>query len=299
MGEVHRRVFRVRNGGDSTLYLGEVRSTCGCLAAAISSKDLEPGATAEITAELHADKGPGRLDKLLRIATNDAARPWIDLELGCDVAVLYELDPPFTDLPDLVLGEARDVEIGARGADGKPVDFAEATRIERGFTASVEKTAPAAARVRLRFTGSAPPGRRLFHVVFPATHLLVRELRIPVQAFVLPRLQLSPGDRIDFGRVTRASGAKVEVLVRSRSREPLAGQPSVIVDLTGGRRGDAAGPPPIRVETETIEPGREWKLAVILEKDAELDALVGRLTVRIDAPDEPPQLLALTGTLER
>src|SRR6185295_5142490 len=94
LGEERTHAFALKNGGDAPLTLGEVRSTCGCLIADVSRKDVAVGETRTLPVTFRADKSLGHVEKELRVATNDPALPWFVVTLAADVAALYEFDPP-------------------------------------------------------------------------------------------------------------------------------------------------------------------------------------------------------------
>ena len=298
IGEVVRHPFRVANSGDLALKFGDVRSTCGCLLHQISTREVAPGGAAEIVAELHADRGPGRLEKMLRIATNDPGRPWLELVLGAELEVLYEIDPPLLDVQELVLGESAERVVTLTGRDGTELSFGTPVCPEKGFSASVRDATPRRAEIVLRFDGETRPGRRLFRLGVPTGHPRVPEATIAVQAVVHPRLTVEPGDRIDFGDVVRSRGARVEQLVRARGREPLASAPVATVEL-GPRRPAPPDRPAVEVvaRVEPVVEGREWRLVVEIAPGSPGEGVIGRVSVRLDAPLEPPQTLTLAGRI--
>jgi hypothetical protein len=302
VGEVVRHSFEVKNAGDRPLEFGDVRSTCGCLLHELTTRRVEPGATASIVAELHADKGPGRLVKSLRVGTNDPKLPWIDLTLAADLTTLYELDPLMVDVQDLVLGEPRDLVVELVGRDGTPLVLGTPTCTEKGFSVSTRAATKERCEVVVRFEGEAFPGRRLFHASLPTGHPRVPEATIPIQAVVQTRLLVEPSDRADFGDVARARGGQLEFRVRRRGATPLAADPVAVVELnsTRGRPpvpGVAAQDPDVRARLEPVEPGREWKLVVEVAPGSPGSSLIGRVSVKLDAPFEPPHTLTLTGRI--
>jgi hypothetical protein len=298
IGEVVRHAFAVKNSGTQPLEFGEVRSTCGCLLHELSTRSLPPGASTQIVAELHADKGPGRLAKMLRIATNDPQRRWLELALAADLRVLYALEPPMVDAADLVLGEARDVVVKLSCLDGSALTFGTPQCPEKGFSASVRAVATDSAEIVVSFSGESWPGRRLFPVSVPTGHPRVPAATIPVQAVVLPRLKIEPTDRIDFGTVERARGARVELKVSHRGSRPLKTPPEAAVALARPSRFSEPAPAPdVAARIEPLVAGREWRLVVEVAAGSPGSSIVGRLTLRAAAPLEPPQVLTLTGRI--
>jgi hypothetical protein len=297
IGEVRRHEFVVENRGDQLLHLDPVRSNCGCLVAKLEPKEIAPGGKCVVTAEFHADKGPATLEKRISIGTNDPAVEWLTFDLRAETKPLYDFAPPLIEWPELVLGDATTIAIPVRVADGTPVKFGAPAKLDPGFVATVKESTATGATIELRFEGVARPWRSLFHVVVPTDHPRVGELRIPVQAVVLPRLRADPPDRLDFGDVPRAAGATHHATIRHRGREALSVAPTVTVEAGFGGAGETAALPAVTASLTATVPGREWRLDAVVAPGATGSALVGRLVVRLDLPGEPPLTLTLTGRL--
>ncbi len=295
IGEVRQKVFHVENRGGKPLVFDPIRSSCGCLIARIEPKRLEAGASGELTAELHADKGPTRLEKGIFVGTNDPDHEWLSFALIATTRTLYDCKPPLLDLPELVLGDSSDHSISVTVADGSPVKFGAPQTPERGFSTTVTDSTPTSATLRIRFDGVTLPGRRLFHVVVPTDHPLVNELRMPVQAIVLPRLVANPPDRIDFGDVVRRDGATREVVIRRRSQSRFAVPPTVRVEVDRKRSADDDEPPLVTAELVERVSGDEWVLVIAVAPGSPGRGLVGRVVVRLALENEPPLSLTLTG----
>ncbi len=304
IGEKRQETFTIENRGGRELLLDPVHSSCGCLVARLGKKQLAPGESTEMVAELHADKGPARLDKVISIGTNDPARPWLQFLLSADAKALYEFTPPLIDLPQLVLGEPQSLELPVRVVDGQAVQFGTPQVPAPGFAAQITADSPTTARVTVTFDGTGSSVRRLFHIAIPTDHPRVPQLSIPVQALVHGRLRAEPPDRLDFGVVPRTSGATRTVLLHHRGRTPLTLEPTVEVQAWPGRKQPGGGvapadqPAAVTASISTIEPGRTWKLEATVAPGTTGGGLFGRLLVRLDLPDEPALTLSLAGRIE-
>src|SRR5262249_10072977 len=153
VGEERVREFPCRNDGDAPLTFGEVRATCGCLLAEVDRSDLAPGATRLVKVKFSADKGLDRVEKELRVATNEPAPPGLVFTLAADVRPLYLFTPPAAIWKELVLGEAATQQVAIAIADGSAVRFLAPRIDEPGFAADLITPPPpgAAAAVAIRF----------------------------------------------------------------------------------------------------------------------------------------------------
>jgi hypothetical protein len=64
-----------RNSGNGILEIRDVKSTCDCTAALLSSKKLDPGETGNLRIELDTAGRSGKLTRTVSLLTNDPAQP--------------------------------------------------------------------------------------------------------------------------------------------------------------------------------------------------------------------------------
>jgi hypothetical protein len=64
-----------RNNGNGILEIRDVKSTCDCTAALLSSKKLEPGQTGTLRIELDTADRSGKLTRTVSLLTNDPSQP--------------------------------------------------------------------------------------------------------------------------------------------------------------------------------------------------------------------------------
>lgn len=108
-GEVLEHVFRFTNAGDSTLVINKVRTTCGCTAALVSERKLQPGQKGEIKVSFNTRGYAGNVAKYVYVETNDPAHPTKQLTVKAAIDVpprpIIELDQYSRDLGLLLEGE--------------------------------------------------------------------------------------------------------------------------------------------------------------------------------------------------
>jgi len=85
--EVVTHVFTVRNDGDAELVIKDVRALCACTTAAISSKEIPPGGTAELTVTYDPAyfKTVGKITQTVVIESNDPDEPRKKVTITADV----------------------------------------------------------------------------------------------------------------------------------------------------------------------------------------------------------------------
>lgn len=64
-----------QNNGSGVLTINDIKSTCDCAAALLSSKKLEPGETGTLRIELDTANRSGKLTRTITLLTNDPSEP--------------------------------------------------------------------------------------------------------------------------------------------------------------------------------------------------------------------------------
>ena len=84
-GNVVEYTFKFRNKGVATLKIKDVRTSCGCTAALVSSEKLEPGAEGTIKVELDTKNRSGKMSRTITIQSNDPRDPTKILTVYVDI----------------------------------------------------------------------------------------------------------------------------------------------------------------------------------------------------------------------
>jgi len=96
--------FVLKNIGDTTLEISEVRAACGCTVANISPKTVPPGETSQLTARLNLQGRSGPQSKAITINSNDPQNPSYRVNMAGTIAQAYQVSPDRLVLGDLQSG---------------------------------------------------------------------------------------------------------------------------------------------------------------------------------------------------
>lgn len=86
-GQVLNHVFFFTNEGDSPLVIEKVSTSCGCAAALVSDKKIEPGNKGEIKVTLNTKGYEGHVSKYIYVETNDPLEPRKQLTVSANIDV--------------------------------------------------------------------------------------------------------------------------------------------------------------------------------------------------------------------
>ncbi len=70
-GVKSKATFTIKNDGDAPLVIYDVRPTCGCTIANLSTKTIAPGKTATLAAVYNSMNASGEVRKFITVSTND------------------------------------------------------------------------------------------------------------------------------------------------------------------------------------------------------------------------------------
>ncbi len=71
--------------GKGSLEIKDIKTSCGCTAALVSSKNIEPGKSGTLKVELDTKNRTGRMSRTISVRTNDPDQPDKVLTIYADV----------------------------------------------------------------------------------------------------------------------------------------------------------------------------------------------------------------------
>ena len=74
-GKVVEYTFNFENSGDAQLKINDIKTSCGCTAALVSSKILQPGDKGTLKVELDTAHRKGKMSRTVSVSSNDPSDP--------------------------------------------------------------------------------------------------------------------------------------------------------------------------------------------------------------------------------
>ena len=84
-GQVVECFFIIKNSGNTTLIIKDIRTSCGCTAAVVKKKELLPGDSSQIRVQFDSAGLNGKVNRVISITTNDPIHPRKSLTIFADV----------------------------------------------------------------------------------------------------------------------------------------------------------------------------------------------------------------------
>jgi len=86
-GDVLNHIFKFKNTGDAPLLIKRVRTACGCTAALVSNRTVEPGEKGEIKVAFNTAGYSGEQRKYVYVESNDPREPNKQLSVAAEIDV--------------------------------------------------------------------------------------------------------------------------------------------------------------------------------------------------------------------
>jgi hypothetical protein len=114
-GAVLDHEFVFKNVGDVKLNIGNVETSCGCTAALVSDKALEPGQEGRIKVSFNSAGYTGDVSKYVYVDSDDPDKPRLQLKITAQVQVppspRAEISPYSVDAGVILEGEAAEASV--------------------------------------------------------------------------------------------------------------------------------------------------------------------------------------------
>ncbi len=291
-GEAVEHAFEIANAGDTPLELVEVKPTCGCTVAEFD-RTIAPGRTGRVHAVVDTARFRGPIAKSVRVFTNDAATPEIELVIKADVRALIEVDPGYARFIT-VLGETPEPSRQLLWAETETDFEVLEVRSPYPFLAASFRPAREDERrsgregrqwvVELALAPGAPLGPLADYVDVRTSDARLPEIQIPVSGFVRPVVSVVPA-AADFGR------------------KDLAEPQQAVLELTHLGEGSldlgavASSLPGVVAALEPLQAGKRFRLVVTLQPGMAKGPFSGKLTIPTSSRAQPQVEIDVRGSV--
>jgi len=286
-GDKASHTFSFTNTGNAVLHIKKVKTSCGCTAAVLSSKEIEPGQTGEIKATFNTRRYLGKQSKTIYVSSNDPRHSTVQLKLQATVKSAAHFSPRNLQFGEITRGEKASRVI-------KLVPDSEAIRItelsvhpdlfqarvkedeEPGLNQAGEKAAKDPSRpvsIEVSIAPEAPIGRHNGTLTVRIDHPRVPSLAARIFARVEGQVRFSPR------MLLFNEDARKQQIVKKIGVEKQDGEELKILSVESST-------PWCKVELITTDPGRKFDIMVSRKPDLKLGRHQGEIIIRTDSPGQ-------------
>jgi len=262
--------FTLRNTGGLELKLDNVRTSCGCTAAASTAAGVLPGASGAIDVTCDTAEVFGPQNKTVTVYSNDPAQPVSTLTLSGRVRGDAAADPPRLYVGHLGRGQtaANDVRVLGEIASVGRVEI-----IGRSVAATLSD-APNGRRLHVGVKNDAPLGAFTDTVTIATGNPRRPLMAVSISGVVDGNVVVSPA-QVNFGVANTGAEVSRVVGVQNRGQRPLR--------ISAVRLNPAIG-------TAVVSPladGQEFRITVTLSAGLHAGKISCTLEVDTDDPEQP------------
>jgi len=104
-GQKIEHIYEFENRGKDILYIGKVKSSCGCTAVILTNNTIPPGKTGEIRATFNSKSYKGKVTKSISVISNDPERPSYKLTISGKIIEDVSVKPKNINFGLVYIGE--------------------------------------------------------------------------------------------------------------------------------------------------------------------------------------------------
>jgi hypothetical protein len=262
--------YRFRNTGGLDLNVDNVRTSCGCAAAATSARMLPPGGEGAIEVVFDTANSFGDQSKTVTVYSNDPAQPVSTLTLSGRIDTTVAVDPPRLYVGHVIRGQTASNSVRVVGDAGE----ASVENLGKVIAGTCSPAQPGGGRrLQVAVKQDAPLGKFEETVALHTGNQRHPLLTVPITGIVDGDVVVSPA-QLSFGVTTPGAGASLMLVLHNRGKRPVHIR---AVHLT----------PAVGVAAvTTVRDGEEYRVTVTLSASLRPGKISGTLDVDTDHPEQ-------------
>lgn len=199
-GDVVSHDFVFKNDGTAPLIVDKVETTCGCTAALVSEKKIEPGNDGKIKTTFDTRGYSGRLSRYIYLVSNDGENPRRELSLVADIEVppsaRIDVDRYNVDMGLVLEGETPSAKIVIKSAGERELKVEMDHENVQFFSGGKPLASPVflpkgeSREIELRFPAQSRTGVLRDYILVKSNDPVRSTLSIYVSRYVISRKEL-------------------------------------------------------------------------------------------------------------
>jgi hypothetical protein len=188
--------FVIKNIGDTTLEIENVRAACGCTVADVSTRSIPPGGESRMTARLNLAGRRGQQSKPITITSNDPEQNQYTVSLVGTASEAVQLSTDRLMFGQISPGQEMTLPIDVQSGPGETINIQQVETGNEHITVAQETLESGQTRLNVTMRGPLQPGNHN-SVIRIKTDLAARPLiEIPVFANVVGEIIHAPQELV-------------------------------------------------------------------------------------------------------
>ncbi len=284
VGGTMKHAFEVRNIGEKTLKILNVKPGCGCTLAGKYDKVIEPGAIGKIPVSVNSRKLYGKFRKTIRVSTDDPANQSATLSIAGEIKHYVEVAPRSANFRQLKPTEEKDVTLKLKNNGDQPLQLTLAKpKLSDSFTVEIVENVPG--REFDLVVHARPPykeGRISGTINLKTNNPKQADLKIRVAGTALARIEVKPKQIV----ITRP---KKNEYTQKINITNYGDSPVHLLDAS-------VDDEKLSLETQELEPGKKYQVAVKMPAGYKPDIAGKTVTLKFDDSEKPVVTIPIRST---
>jgi hypothetical protein len=189
--------FVLQNIGDTTLEITNIRAACGCTVANVSSREVPPGGTSELTAVLNLQGRQGYQSKSITITSNDPENSNYIVTMAGTATRAVSITPDRLMFGQITSGQEVSLPIDIESTGETPVTIQQIETGSENITVEQESSADGKRiRLNVKMRGGIRPGDQNTTIRLVTSHPERPVIDIPVFASIAGALMYAPQELV-------------------------------------------------------------------------------------------------------
>lgn len=188
-----KHTFIIKNEGEGLLQIDRVKPGCGCTVANISSKNLAPGETAEISTTLSIKSKSGLQNKPVRVYSNDPKHPVYELKITGTAVAEIAVSPSYLRFASVPEGQTSTQEISIKSNIDEPFKVTQVKVASEKFITSLSTVeAGRAYKLTVTIPEGMPAGDLRDRITISTDYKKMPRIDVQVVATLVGKVVVAP-----------------------------------------------------------------------------------------------------------
>jgi len=216
-------IFKFKNTGTSDLIIDNLKSTCGCTAALVTSKVIPPGASGEIKVTFSSKNFQGEVKRSVYVFSNDPQNSKYTLNIKAYVRAFLEAKPKYIDFGNFKKGESVSKSLVVKNLTNEPITIKDIrSDLKEIKIANFEKEINPNEEtvINLTLNLSQPPGNFFGNIEITSAEHPDEKLIVPASGRIIGDITVTP-ENLYFGIVKKGEKSEQKIKVTNNSETAL------------------------------------------------------------------------------
>jgi len=286
-GQKVDHIYKFENRGKDTLKIKKVKTSCGCTAAILTNKIIQPGKTGEIKTTFNSDSYSGNIKKSITVLSNDPDTPKYRLTISGEIIKDLIIKPENIDFGSVFVGEETSMTVTIKSQTEPDFKIKKITSSKPFIDASISEEKYGEYIIKIALKHSPVIGRFSGGIYLETNSQIQQKVNIPFFGEIAGDITTYP-KKIYYGSVVKGKELSQKLYVKVNKSNIEILEIKTFPDYISAR---------IIEKKESENP--HYLIEVILHPEAVIGNIGGVLELYTNSEIQPVTLIRIIGEIEQ